>query len=250
MQPVSSPSEPLLRVEGLSKQFGAFWALREVSFDVRAGEFISLFGPNGAGKTTLMRIVAMLSKPTAGGVWLNGASFKAARTEARRELGFVSHQPLLYPDLTAEENLAFFARLYSLDQPRERIRSLLDRVGLSHRADDPVRQFSRGMQQRLALARALLHGPRLFLFDEPYTGLDPVATDWLTRLLGDLAGQGQTVLITSHDLERGAALASRAFILAGGRLVYEADAGRLAPGELAAAYRDASAQALARMRRA
>ena len=249
MQPVSFPVQPLLRVESLSKRFGAFWALREVSFDVRPGEFISLFGPNGAGKTTLMRIVAMLSKPSAGHVWLNGVSFKAARTEARRELGFVSHQPLLYPDLTAEENLTFFARLYSLDQPRERIQSLLDRVGLSHRADDPVRQFSRGMQQRLALARALLHAPRLLLFDEPYTGLDPVATEWLTRLLGDLAGQGQTVLMTSHDLERGAALASRAFILAGGRLVYEADASRLTPGELAAAYRDASMQALAGTRR-
>lgn len=227
---------PLLSVQQLSKRFGAFWALREVSFDVQPGEFISLFGPNGAGKTTLMRIVATLSKPTAGQVLLDGALLKVARAEVRRDIGFVSHQPLLYPDLTAYENLTFFARLYGLDDRQTRIQTLLERVGLAHRADDPVRQFSRGMQQRLSLARALLHTPRILLFDEPYTGLDPVATEWLSTLLTDLARQGQTVLMTSHDLERGAALASRVLILAAGRLAFDADPASLAPGELAQAY--------------
>ncbi len=227
---------PLLSLQALSKRFGAFWALREVSFDVRAGEFLTLFGPNGAGKTTLIRIVATLSKPTSGRVVLDGAPLKASNTLARHDIGFISHQPLLYPDLTAEENLSFFARLYGVPDRDDRIRSLLARVGLAQRADDPVRQFSRGMQQRLALARALLHAPRILLFDEPYTGLDPVATDWLTRLLAELSAQGHTVLITSHDLERGAALASRALILAGGRLALDAACATLAPGDLARAY--------------
>lgn len=227
---------PLLSVRDLSKRFGAHWALREVNFDVQAGEFISLFGPNGAGKTTLIRLIATLGKPTSGQVLLDGRPLTSGQVEARRAIGFVSHQPLLYPDLTAQENLQFFARLYGLPDRPQRIASLLERVGLAHRADDPVRQFSRGMQQRLALARALLHGPRLLLLDEPFTGLDPVATDWLTELLADLSRQGHTVLMTSHDLERGVALASRVMILAAGRLAFNANAASLTPGELPRAY--------------
>ncbi|MCW5880219.1 MAG: heme ABC exporter ATP-binding protein CcmA [Anaerolineae bacterium] len=231
-----SSAVPLLSVQRLSKQFGVHWALREVSFDVGAGDVVTLFGPNGAGKTTLVRLVATLGKPTSGVIVLDGRPLKASAASVRQGIGFVSHQPLLYPDLTAHENLTFFARLYGLTESRPRIDALLGRVGLAHRADDPVRQYSRGMQQRLSLARALLHDPRLLLLDEPYTGLDPVATDWLNRLLAELSQQGHTILMTSHDLQGGAALASRVLILAGGRLVFAADAASLAPGELAAAY--------------
>lgn len=235
-----SSAVPLLSVQRLSKQFGVHWALREVSFDVGAGDVVTLFGPNGAGKTTLVRLVATLGKPTSGVIVLDGRPLKASAASVRQGIGFVSHQPLLYPDLTAHENLTFFARLYGLTESRPRIDALLGRVGLAHRADDPVRQYSRGMQQRLSLARALLHDPRLLLLDEPYTGLDPAAMDWLTGMLAELKRQGHTILMTSHDLDRGVAVANRVAILASGRLAYAADCASLAPGELAAAYAAAS----------
>ncbi len=235
-----SDAPALLSVRRLSKRFGSFWALREVDVDIRDGEVVTLFGPNGAGKTTLMRIVAGLGKATGGEIRLSGMVAQANDIAARRLLGFVSHQPLLYPDLTARENLVFFARLYDLPQGTIRAAELLERVGLIHRANQPVRQFSRGMQQRVAIARALLHDPRLLLLDEPYTGLDPAAMDWLTEMLGVLKRQGHTILMTSHDLDRGAAIADRVAILAGGRLVYAADCASLRPGELAEAYVAAS----------
>ena len=243
-QPPSLPPVPddaaLLSVRRLSKRFGSFWALREIDIDIRDGEVVTLFGPNGAGKTTLMRIVAGLSKATGGEIRLGGMVSRTNDIAARRVLGFVSHQPLLYPDLTAQENLIFFARLYDLPQAAIRAADLLERVGLGHRAGQPVRQFSRGMQQRVAIARALLHDPRLLLLDEPYTGLDPVAMDWLTDMLAGLKRQGHTILMTSHDLDRGVAVADRVAILAGGRLAYAADCASLAPGELAEAYAAAS----------
>ncbi|MFN8474243.1 MAG: heme ABC exporter ATP-binding protein CcmA [Anaerolineae bacterium] len=243
-QPISATTvyddAALLSVRRLSKRFGGFWALREVDLDVRDGEVLTLFGPNGAGKTTLMRIVAGLSKATDGEIRLGGATFRSASISPRRLLGFVSHQPLLYPDLTAQENLVFFAKLYDLPGPETRAAELLERVGLAHRAHQPVRQFSRGMQQRVAIARALLHDPRLLLLDEPYTGLDPVAMDWLTGMLAGLTRQGHTILMTSHDLDRGVAVANRVAILASGCLAYTADCASLAPGELAAAYAAAS----------
>ncbi|MFN8484843.1 MAG: heme ABC exporter ATP-binding protein CcmA [Anaerolineae bacterium] len=242
-EPSSTPPSDagaLLSVRRLSKRFGAFWALRDVDLDVRDGEVVTLFGPNGAGKTTLMRIVAGLSKPSAGEIDMGGVAVRANNTAARRILGFVSHQPLVYPDLTAQENLVFFSKLYDLPEAEARAASLLKRVGLAHRAHQPLRQFSRGMQQRVAIARALLHDPRLLLLDEPYTGLDPAAMDWLTGMLAELKRQGHTILMTSHDLDRGVAVANRVAILASGRLAYAADCASLAPGELAAAYAAAS----------
>ncbi|MFN8496933.1 MAG: heme ABC exporter ATP-binding protein CcmA [Anaerolineae bacterium] len=240
LPPTPASDAALLSVRHLSKRFGGFWALRDVDLDVRDGEVVTLFGPNGAGKTTLMRIVAGLSKPSDGEIHLGGVTARVNNIAARRMLGFVSHQPLLYPDLTAQENLVFFARLYDLPDAGPRAAILLGRVGLGHRAGQPVRQFSRGMQQRVAIARALLHDPRLLLLDEPYTGLDPAAMDWLTGMLAELSRQGHTILMTSHDLDRGVAVANRVAILAAGRLAFAADCAALAPGELAAAYAAAS----------
>ncbi len=238
--PMVADDATLLSVRRLSKRFGSFWALREVDVDIRDGEVVTLFGPNGAGKTTLMRIVAGLSKATGGEIRLGGRVSRGSDIAARRVLGFVSHQPLLYPDLTAHENLVFFARLYDVPQEAARAVELLERVGLAHRAHQPVRQFSRGMLQRVAIARALLHDPRLLLLDEPYTGLDPAAMDWLTEMIAALKRQGHTILMTSHDLDRGIAVANRVAILAGGRLAYTADCASLAPGDLAEAYAAAS----------
>jgi len=212
----------LVEARDLSKSFGPRAALSAVNLRVAAGELVALLGPNGAGKTTLLRILATLSRPTSGTVRIGGVDLAKAGSEARRQIGFLSHRTLLYDDLTAEQNLAFYARMYDLPDAAGRIGELLDRVGLAERRRDLVRTFSRGMQQRLALARTLLHRPPLLLLDEPYSGLDPLVTQVLTGLLAELAGQGATILLTTHDLDRGLALARRLVVLSQGRVVYDA----------------------------
>ena len=184
------------------------------------GECLALLGPNGAGKTTLMRILSTLARPTAGLVRVAGLPLPAAAGEVRRRLGVVSHQTLLYADLTAQENLEFYARLYALSRPAPRITAVLEHVGLLRRRRDLVRTLSRGMQQRLAIARALLPDPAVMLCDEPYTGLDPQAAGMLDELLRSLALGGRTVLLTTHDLPRALAVAGRIAILAGGVIAY------------------------------
>jgi heme exporter protein A len=211
----------MIQVENLVKSFGPRTALAEVSFSVEAGEFVVLVGPNGAGKTTLLRILATLSRPTSGALRIAGLDPTKAGDEVRRRIGFLSHRTLLYDDLTAEQNLWFYAQMYDLDDGAARIDDLLKRVGLVVRRHDLVRTFSRGMQQRLSVARAVLHGPQLLLLDEPYTGLDPNAAQVLTDLLAGLAGEGCTVLLTTHNLERGLATGQRAMVLVRGRLVYD-----------------------------
>ena len=212
----------MIQVSGLVKQFGPFLALRGLDFGVAAGEFVSLLGPNGAGKTTLLRILATLSRPTRGRVSIAGHTLPRGADDVRRQIGFLSHQPLLYGELTAEENLRFFARMYNLDEPGPRIDMLLDQVGLAERRRDRVRTFSRGMQQRLAIARALLHDPRVMLLDEPFTGLDPDASDQLSATLRGLQDGQRAVVMTTHDLDRGLALSDRALVIARGRLAHEA----------------------------
>jgi heme exporter protein A len=214
-------AEMMIRVENLEKSFGPRTALAGVSFCVAAGEFVTLVGPNGAGKTTLLRILATLTRPTAGTLRIAGLDPAKAGEEVRRHIGFLSHRTLLYNDLTAEQNLRFYAQMYDLVGSAARIDDLLERVGLATRRHDLVRTFSRGMQQRLSVARAVLHKPRLLLLDEPYTGLDPNATQVLTELLTGLAGEGCAVLLTTHNLERGLAAGQRVMVLARGRLVYD-----------------------------
>ncbi|HZY42224.1 MAG TPA: ABC transporter ATP-binding protein, partial [Anaerolineae bacterium] len=178
--------------------------------------------PNGAGKTTLLRILATLSRPTAGHVSVAGHALPKGADQARRQIGLLSHQPLLYGDLTAEENLRFFGRMYDVANLEARIVEQLDRVDLLDRRHDRARTFSRGMQQRLAIARALLHDPGVVLLDEPFTGLDPHASDRLEELLHTLNNGTRTVMMTIHDLDRGWAMCNRALVLARGKIVYEA----------------------------
>jgi len=212
----------LILANKLTKQFGPFMALRGIDLDIRPGEFVTIVGPNGAGKTTLLRILATLSRPTGGQVSIAGHALPRGADDARRQIGLLSHQPLLYGDLTAEENLQFFGRMYDVPDLRRRVLDRLAEVDLLERRADRVRTFSRGLQQRLAIARALLHDPSVVLLDEPFTGLDPRASDRLEELLRQIKNGQRTVVMTIHDLDRGWALCDRALVIARGKLVYEA----------------------------
>jgi heme exporter protein A len=227
----------MIKVRGLVKTFGVKPVLRKLEFEVAPGEFVALVGPNGAGKTTLLRILSSLSRPTLGEVHVHGYRLPDQAGAVRRRLGVLSHQPLLYGDLTAEENLRFYARMYGIHSPRERIDEILDIVGLRLRRRDLVRAFSRGMQQRLAIGRAILHEPELLLFDEPHTGLDQDAAEMLDGLLHAVAEEGRTIVMTSHDLRRAADLASRVDILSRGKIARSLQVTEIDPLELPAVYR-------------
>jgi len=227
----------MIEVRKLVKTFGRKPVLRGLDFSVPEGDFVAVVGPNGAGKTTLLRILASLARPTLGEVRLAGRRLPAEAGAVRRILGVVSHQPLLYGDLTAEENLRFYGRLYSVSELEARVERVLEMVGLRPRRRDLVRTFSRGMQQRLSIGRAILHEPLVLLLDEPHTGLDPEAAVMLDRLLGQVAGEGRTVVMTSHDLQRAASLANRVDVLAGGVMAASVRKGELDPEQLPALYR-------------
>jgi heme exporter protein A len=228
----------VIEVRKLVKAFGLKPVLRGIDFHVEAGEFVALVGPNGAGKTTFLRILASLSRPTTGEIRLAGHWLPAEAAAVRRILGVVSHQPLLYGDLTAEENLRFYGRMYGVADLDRRISIVLEEIGLTARRRDLVRQFSRGMQQRLAIGRAILHQPEVMLFDEPHTGLDPDAAAMLDGLLREVAARGRTVVMTSHDLLRASSLASRVDILARGVIARSVVRGEAA--DLTALYREAT----------
>lgn len=211
-----------LAFEKVEKRFGGLVALRRVTLTIGAGEFVALLGPNGSGKTTLLRMAALLLLPSAGRVRHLGAESLPAEA-VRSQIGLVAHKALVYDELTARENLAFFARLYGVPNPAERIERVLDEVGLSSRAEDTAATFSRGMRQRLAIARALVTGPRLLLFDEPATGLDREGRQWLDSTLTRLHQAGATLIISTHD-ESLAALAGRSVWLRAGRLISDSAA--------------------------
>ncbi len=227
----------MIEVNKLVKRFGLKTVLRGLDFHVEPGEFVALLGPNGAGKTTFLRILASLSRPNMGSVKVAGYSLPAQAAKARAKLGVVSHLPLLYPDLSAEENLQFYARMYGLSNYQLRITEVLEMVGLETRRRDLVRTFSRGMQQRLAIGRAILHDPEVALFDEPYTGLDQDACEMLDAALRSVAAQGRTVVMTSHDLARAEDLATRFDILSRGVIVASATRAALKNSNLLAFYK-------------
>ena len=227
----------MIEVRKLVKRFGLKTVLRGLNFHVEPGEFVALLGPNGAGKTTFLRILASLSRPTLGDVRISGYHLPAQAAAVRSRLGVVSHQPLLYGDLTAEENLQFYGRMYGVPELPRRIDQVLELVGLAPRRRDLVRTFSRGMQQRLAIGRAVLHDPQVLLFDEPHTGLDQEASAMLDGVLRQVAGRGRTVLMTSHDLLRAADLASRIDILSGGIIARSFGRGQPEWDDLPALYR-------------
>jgi heme exporter protein A len=227
----------IIQVHRLVKRFGPKIVLRNLEFEVAQGEFVALLGPNGAGKTTFLRILSSLSRQTLGEVTIAGYTLPHQAAAVRRRLGVVSHLPLLYGDLSADENLRFYGRMYGLKQLDERIRTVLSLVGLENRRRDLVRTFSRGMQQRLTIGRAILHEPSVLLLDEPHTGLDQDACEMLDTILRQVALQGHTIVMTSHDLARAAELASRFDVLTRGSIQASAQRSSLPQDGLLAFYR-------------
>jgi heme exporter protein A len=231
----------MITVKRLVKRFGLKTILRGVDFEVQPGEFVALLGPNGAGKTTFLRILASLSRPSLGDVKIAGYKLPHESAQVRARLGVVSHLPLLYGDLTADENLRFYGRMYNVPDLELRITEVLEMVGLQARRRDLVRTFSRGMQQRLAIGRAVLHDPDVVLFDEPYTGLDQDASSMLDEVLKTVAAKGRTVVMTSHDLARAEDLATRFDILSRGVISASASRKELKKTNLLAFYKQALA---------
>ncbi len=230
---------PIIQVKRLVKRFGLKTVLQGLDFEVQPGEFVALLGPNGAGKTTFLRILASLSRPAMGEVRIVDYRLPQQAAAVRRILGVVSHLPLLYGDLTAEENLRFYGRIYGVQRLEHRVQEVLELIGLASRRRDLVRTFSRGMQQRLAIGRAVLHDPEVMLFDEPHTGLDQDACQMLDNVLREVAARGRTVVMTSHDLARAADLASRFDVLSRGRIVASASRSAMTPDQLLGFYRQA-----------
>lgn len=206
---------------GLTKSFGDQVALKGVHLKIAKGECVAVFGPNGAGKTTLTKMLTTLSKPSDGEVSVGGMDLRKDPEAIRRKVGVVSHQTFLYDNLSALENLKFYGRMYDVPNLKDRINEVMVQVGLEARLNDRVGVFSRGMQQRLSIARAILHDPPILIFDEPETGLDQRAVTILSELLRTLTQGNRTVLMTTHNLEWGAELADRAVILHKGRIVHE-----------------------------
>lgn len=231
----------MITVKKLVKRFGMKTVLRGLDFEVKPGEFVALLGPNGAGKTTFLRILASLSRPSLGSVRVAGYHLPGEAAAVRARLGVVSHLPLLYGDLNADENLRFYARMYNIADADIRITEVLEMVGLENRRRDLLRTYSRGMQQRLAIGRAVLHDPEVVLFDEPYTGLDQDASSMLDDVLKTVAAKGRTVVMTSHDLVRAEDLATRFDILSNGVIAASATRRQLRRSNLLSFYKEALA---------
>jgi len=230
------PDTFALESEDIRKTFGHFVALTGITLSVKRGEFLALFGRNGAGKTTFLKIAATLVRYTYGKLRIEGIDIREEPEKARRHIGFLSHNTYLYRDLNPIENLRFFCRLYGMPDSEERILSLLDRVGLRRRASDPVRAFSRGLHQRLGIARVMLHDPSIILLDEPYTGLDANAVEILNQILDQAWAAGRTIILTTHDLEQGLRSATRAAIIDRGKIVFDGAAKDQAVRDAYSAY--------------
>jgi heme ABC exporter ATP-binding subunit CcmA len=232
----AAPNVPAaLTAEALTRDFGDLVALDEVAFTLPEGRTLGVLGPNGAGKTTLLRILATLLRPTAGSVEVLGHPLPAEAWRVRGRIGYLGHRPLLYRDLTVAENLDFHARLHGIESPAGRIGELLAQVGMERRAGELVRNLSAGMAQRVAVCRAVLHGPELLLLDEPGAHLDPEAAELVEPLIG--AGTGLTRVVVSHDVEGALRHSDRVLLLrAGGLVAYEGPADGLSPGDARAAY--------------
>jgi heme exporter protein A len=224
---------PAIELAGLTRRYGERIALQDVTLSLPAGATLVVFGPNGAGKSTLLRVLATLLRPHAGSARVLGHALPDEGWAVRGRIGLLGHAPLLYRDLSGRENLAFHARLHGV--PLERAWELLERVGLSARADDKVHTYSRGMVQRLAVCRAVLHDPEVLLLDEPRANLDPAAAELVEPLIG--AASGRTRIVTSHDPAGGLAEADLALGLRAGRADLIAPAGEIDTARIGALYR-------------
>ena len=223
----ASEAASVIRTLNVDKSIDGRTILRDVSINISAGQLVALLGANGTGKSTLLRILATLVPPSSGRVELFGQPATATSVELRRRIGLIGHQSMLYRDLSARENLEFFARLYDVADPSGRAKQMLDMIGLAERSTDPVRNFSRGMVQRVSIARALLHDPELILADEPFAGLDAPSIDALEQLLASLNDAGKTILLVNHDIEQSLRIADHAIVLRGGRVTIDQPTHRL-----------------------
>jgi len=236
----TSAATPVVAVSDLTRNFGPRRAVAGVSFTLLPGECLALFGPNGAGKTTLLRVLAGLLKPTSGNARVSGIELPGGAL-ARGQVGLISHHTMLYEALSPRENVAFAARLYGIRDASPRVDDALRRMAMIERADAPVRSLSRGMQQRVSIARAMVHSPRLVLADEPYSGLDESGARSLTALLEELRSAGTAIVIVTHNLVEGLTLATRAAVMKAGKFVRTDAADRIDRASYAVTYREALA---------
>ncbi len=226
----------MLKAENITKKIGNTTILHGIDLNIAGGEFITVFGPNGAGKSTLLKILSMLMKPSSGNLTINGVNALKDTARVRGSVGVISHRTFLYDNLTAEENLEFYGRMYGIDNLRDRVTEVLSEVGLELAFNDPVRIFSRGMQQRLAIARAILHRPEILFLDEPYTGLDQQAVEILNSVLARLSIKDRTVFMITHNFEQGLDLSDRILIINKGRLAFTEKAKGFTPDKLKKVY--------------
>lgn len=226
----------MIKAVNLSKKIGAKTILRDINLHIPKGRFVTVFGPNGAGKSTLLKTLALLMKPSTGEIVINGFDARKEPAAISKQLGVISHQTFLYENLTARENLQFYGRMYDVPNLRDRIYEVLNQVGLEFSLNDPVRTFSRGMQQRLAIARAILHDPAVLFLDEPYTGLDPHAIQILNRVLARLNNDNRTVFMITHNFEEGLDITDRVLFVVRGQIVYDGDNKALTRDDLKQLY--------------
>lgn len=226
-----------VETRGLVKKFGFKTALRKVDLLLERGDCLALFGPNGAGKTTLIQILCSLMLPTSGKVAISGFDTRYHRGVLHQLIGVISHDTFLYDNLTAVENLIFYGRMYNVPNLNSRIDDLLGRVGLSAYKNDPTQTYSRGMKQRLAVARAIIHDPVVLFLDEPYTGLDQQGVDDLQRLLDQFRDKQKTIILTSHNLVKGLELCSHAAVLKAGKLIYHEDIAKINKSDFKQIYK-------------